>query len=498
MDLGYQQGKLMYIAGKEDAVEGDVGTLDRPVQAQDVGINPSTDSDPVLFSYVYTKDDGSKHLRQLLVKLDSFAGNPARFTVLVPSVGCCGGDEWVTRTVDVTLVKTVSGLTSNMSINPHALAQYENFLYLVDDQVQQIVMVKAKDLEIAADEAQIEVYAFDMSSYFGDYSNSGRGQAGIILEKNLYALYLDADADATAFAASYLYRLTIDDTTGALTYDTQTTVGINAQSIIPVNDGSAVQLLIPAVGGRQYENGTTNGVNSNISYVPAVGTWPAPAIGAPVKITGDTQSGTAVTYDIHAVAAAMRNGSSAIFILTQIYTTSQTTADGAPWRLYRISVSQFFALPAGATLSSASSGTNPALRMVDEGTVTSISRWGIAFGLYFWDLLLEQIPDATSDSGDRLWAALGTPILVTSGAFQNRIRDPAYGSPTSVVQNAFIMYGYLGGVNINMGAFDLLIETQNQATRNVSLKRTFLKAQAPKPSEEEIAAARAAEAKGGK
>ena len=70
-----------------------------------------------------------------------------------------------------------------------------------------------------------------------------------------------------------------------------------------------------------------------------------------------------------------------------------------------------------------------------------------------------------------------------------------------IFQNASIQYGYLGGVNVNMGAFDLLIETQNQAKRGVSLKRTFRRTQvAPKPTEEAIAAAKAkaAQGKGGK
>jgi hypothetical protein len=193
----------------------------------------------------------------------------------------------------------------------------------------------------------------------------------------------------------------------------------------------------------------------------------------------------------------MRNGSSAVFILTQIYTTDQLTADGAPWRLYRTSVKDFLSI-GGTTLSAAVTAGN--LTVVDEGTLTSINGWEVAFGLYFWDLLLEQVPESDDDEGDRLWAALGTPILVTSGAYSNMVDDPAYGSPTSVVQNAFIEYGYLGGVNVNMGAFDLLIETLNHAKRGVSLKRTIRKAQAPRPTEEQIAAAKAkaAQAKGGK
>lgn len=81
----------------------------------------------------------------------------------------------------------------------------------------------------------------------------------------------------------------------------------------------------------------------------------------------------------------------------------------------------------------------------------------------------------------------------------NFFEDPAYGSRTGIFQNPFVDFGYLGGVNVNMGAFDLLIETVNQAKRGVSLKRNFRRALAvPKPTEEYVAAAQAKAAKAGK
>jgi hypothetical protein len=113
-----------------------------------------------------------------------------------------------------------------------------------------------------------------------------------------------------------------------------------------------------------------------------------------------------------------------------------------------------------------------------------------------WDILYEQVP-GSSDTPDRVWLALGSPILATRAGV-NVFRTSAYGSPTAVYQNPYAMFGFIGGVNVNMGAFDLLIETQNQATRGVSLKRSHRKTQAPKLSEEEIAAAKAAQAEGGK
>jgi hypothetical protein len=481
MDMGYNQGKLMYIAGKEDAVAGNVGTLDCPVQAQGVTI-AAQEKDVVLFSYNYTSG-GQSSLRQLMGKLDAPNGVPARFSVLIPDAS----GSWVTQTADITLVYP----DTKKVINPHGLAQYGNFLYLVDNETTEIVIVDADDLENAADSDAVDVESYDVS---GDMTISygGRGQAAIVLDECLYALFGDNDPDATFFGDSYLFRLVINSSTGGLTANAATTVGVNAQSIIPVNDGTNVQLLIPAIGGRQSLTGATNETASNICVVPAVGAWPA---SAPVKITGDPTATPVTAYDIHAVAAAMRDGSSALFILTQIYTSDSENPPASPtaasYRIYRTSVSEFLNITNGPAISTAV--LSGALTVVDERTITSISGWGVAYGIYFWDILLEQVPDVSDDEGDRLWVGLGTPILVTSAAYENMIEDPAYGSPTSTFQNDYVEFGYFGGVNINAGAFDLLIETQNQARRGVSLKRTLSKSVALKSAARKSAALRTTE-----
>jgi hypothetical protein len=142
---------------------------------------------------------------------------------------------------------------------------------------------------------------------------NARGQALIVLGDKLYALYLDTQTGAT-HASGVLCRLDIGSD-GTLTYDTQTTVGLNPQSIIPVSDGTAIQLLIPAIGGYQKNDGTTNGTDSNICRVPADGTWSA---SADVLITGDAAATPVTAYDIHAVAAGTRGNSNMLYILTQI------------------------------------------------------------------------------------------------------------------------------------------------------------------------------------
>jgi hypothetical protein len=121
-------------------------------------------------------------------------------------------------------------------------------------------------------------------------------------------------------------------------------------------------------------------------------------------------------------------------------------------------VGKFLALAGtSATLSTATG-----LKVIDEGTITSDILPG---GIYFWDLLYAQA-DEVSDAGDLLWAALGTPILVTRAA------EGGYGAPDSQEEHAYVMFGFNGGNNVN--SIDLTIETINQAKRGgCSLKRSL-------------------------
>jgi hypothetical protein len=337
--------------------------------------------------------------------------------------------------------------------------------------------VDAGLLEAAADDATIQVSSLNARTYWNP-TQVGCGQAVIVLGQYLYALFIDSDSDATIFGPSMLFRLNINSGTGAITYQTRIAVGPNAQSIIPVNNGGTACLFVPAIGGRQDYGGQTNGTDSNICYVEATGTWPSPIGSAPAKVTCDPMptSGPALTYDIHAVAAAMRDGSSALFILTQIYDNRGNTA---LWRIYRTTVANFLSITDGTTLSAAV--TAGKLTTVDEGSVSATTYSGIVF----WDMLYEQTPDAADDTGDRVWVGKGTPIVAT--------RAEAYGSPSSASQNPYIEFGYIGGNNINFGAFDLLIETINQAKRGVSLKRTLSKSVAPKSVARRSAAPRTTE-----
>jgi hypothetical protein len=473
MDMGYRQGKVMEFLGKKDAAGGayeNVGTLTLPIQAQGVNLAPTV-PDPVMWSYLW-----NGQLRELLVKIQSQAGQPSTctFSVLVPSAD----GAWVTRTADITLVNA-SGTT--VAFNPHGVAQSGNILYLIDFEAQWVVIIDTDLLEAAADNAKVPVQTFDLSVRL---EPDARGQAIIVVNSKLYALFVRTDIDATAFDYSQLVRMSIG-TGGALAFDTMTVTGLNSQSIIPVLDGTTLNLLIPAIGGVQDYNGHTNGTASSISYVVAEDpSWPGTA---PVKVTGDPGVAPATAYDIHGVAAAMRDGTSALYILTQIYDNSSRSA---LWRIYRTTVGDFLGISDGRTLSQATTAGD--LTVVDGGTANATDPY-VPFGIYFWDILYEQVP-GDDDDGDRLWVAMGTPILVTR-AGDDYLGNPGYGSPTALFQNAYAMFGYLGGTNVNMNGMDLTVEATNQAKRgNVSLKRTLRTSQTPKPTEEDIAAAAAARA----
>jgi hypothetical protein len=466
-DVAFEEARVMYVSGKEDARKGDLGTITLPRPARDVYIDPQL-PDPVVFSYASIKADPVTEekiirLRVVLVKIESEGGvipSSCTVSVLVPAVG----GNWVTRTADVKLVTVDgSGTATDVFFNPHGMVQAGEYLYFIDYETRLITYVKMEDLEAAGDNAPVPVETLDLSlTANGGLPPNARGQAIIALNQKIYALYLRTDPDATAHDPGVLLRF--DLSAGATpVYEAKTTVGLNAQSIIPVkDDDKVVWLLIPAIGGPQDYEGNTNGTDSDIRVVQAeAATWLPEA--KPV-VTGDDNSGPVTAYDIHAVAAAMRDGKSQFFILTQIYTADAVSAS---WRLYQISVADFLDLANNGsdpyvpyTLTEATQlTTGKELNVLDKGDVTAPDT-EFPGDIYFWDLLYEQTL-RKDDEEDRLWLVLGSPFLVT--------KAEAYGSPTTPLSNPFVMFSGFGGINVN--SVDLTIETLHQAQREVSLKR---------------------------
>jgi hypothetical protein len=461
----YQSARLMCIEGRQDARPGTVGTIVSPRQAEGVIIDSGI-PDVKTFSFTWRGQ-----LRQFLVKIKSKGGSTSSCTIrlLKPRAG----GRWETLSGDVALVGDAvdsNGDPIPLLRNPRALVEWGDVLYFIDYESHRIVILGADELEgMSGNYIPLQT----PFSFSGDdeLPDNAKGQALIILGDTLYALYLVTDNTITSgHDPGILCRLDIHSN-GALTYDTKTTVGLNPQAIIPVSDGADIQLLIPTIGGRQKENGETNGTDSNICCVPAhATTWPA---AAPRIITGDATAATPTAYDIHAVAAGTRGRSNMLYILTQMYNdlpapddqddNDPPVVEKALWRLYRITVGDFLNLAsdpnAPLTLSEA---LISGLDDIDEGEVYSDIVPG---GIYFWDLLYAQTAEV-SDAGDLLWAALGTPVLVTRAA------EGGYGAPDSQNENAYLMFGFNGGNNVN--AIDMTIEVINQAKRGgLSLKRSL-------------------------
>jgi hypothetical protein len=449
MGKSYGGAKVMCIAGRENSGPDDLGTIVAPMPAQDVNIDPSV-PDVVLFSYANTKG-GNVRLRVVVVKIWSVGGGTSTCTVsvYVPVVD----GLWISKTEDV----TITGDDGTLLRNPHGMVDTGDKLSFIGYESQVILTVTEDALESAGDGENITAEALDLSRDLDD--DNARGQAIIALDGKVEALFLSANAQATEFGPSQLLRLGFD-ADGKLEFETKTFVGKNAQSIIPVFWNNKIWLLIPAIGGRQLLTGATNGVNSNICVVQAdLEEWPA---NAAIKITGDVYPPPTPTSDpvpdptafnIMAVGAAMRDGNSKIFILTQVYNQD---AKSAFWELYRTTVDTFFSIENTPTLSDAVTANK--LESIDEGMVEAADPT-LPYSVYFWDIVYEQSHRNNEDE-DRLWIALGSPLLVT--------KPNKYSSP-SKPNGPFIMYYCVGGENVN--ALDLPIETLHQAIRQVSLKR---------------------------
>ena len=446
----YQNGKLMYIAGRENSGPDDLGTIVAPIPARDVNIASSV-PDLVLFSYANTTG-GKARLRIVLVKIQSVGGGTSTCTVsvYVPSID----GDWISKTEDV----KINYADGTPLRNPHGMADVGDKLCFIDYENLNIAVVTEAALEAAGDDTTLTAETVLVEDYLEE---NARGQSIIALGGKVYALYIRANTQATEFWPSQLLRLGFNQA-GSLAFEAKTFVGKNAQAIIPVLYNGVIWLLIPAIGGRQLLTGATHGTDSNICVVKAEGDWDIePAV---AKITGDVYPPPAPTpstdpvpdptaFNIIAVGAAMRSGSSRLFILTQVYNQD---AKSAFWELYGATVDAFFSIPNGTSLSDAVTSTK--LKSVDEGMVEAADP-ALPYSVYFWDLLYEQSHRDDEDE-DRLWIALGSPLLVTK---PNNYSSP--GKP----KGPFIMYYCIGGENVN--SMDLPIETLHQAIRKVSLKR---------------------------
>jgi hypothetical protein len=491
--LGYNNAKMMYIAGRENAKEGDLGTIVLPVHAKDVSIDPAL-PDTAVFSYSNTEDDVIR-LRVVAAKMThSYTPSGAitstcTLTVIVPSVE----GNWVTRTLNAKLVLALSTETTPgpaALFNPHGLAEDGDFLYFIDYETKRITVVRKDDLEAAEDNGEVLVtQSLDLSALQSPavaLPPGAKGQAIIAMSGKLIALYIVANDLAEEHSPGRLIRLdingngTLDDTPANIA---QSLVGKNPQSIIPVttkvNNMDVAKLLIPAIGGSQNYEGGTNETDSNISVLDALAeTWPGADDTAPVLVTSDPlpeqqkkdppTPPEASAYNILGIGAAMRDGDSLVYILTQVYVDE---GRGAYWILYKTTVDALLglqpvsgepptlsqALAQSADFNIIDQGIAVAPEYVPDPTYPNVK---VPYAIWFWGIVYEQAL-RKDDLEDRLYLFLGSPFLIT--------KSEAYSSPTTTQINPYVVISGFGGVNVN--SVDVTIETLHQAVRGVSLHR---------------------------
>jgi hypothetical protein len=319
--------------------------------------------------------------------------------------------------------------------SPRSLAQWGNILYFIDDETQQIVILGANELKGMSGDYTPVNPVFDFSQ---TWSSGTRAQAVLALGGKLFVLCRVLNPNTGGELDGVLFRLNIASG-GALAPDAQALMSANPQAIIPIRDDSAVQLMIPAIGGDVLRDGTTNGTNSDIRTISALGTW-TPIV--PENITGDPAASPPTAYDIVAAAAADRGFESMVYILTRLFTGG---TPAVKWRLYR-GTARHILWSSYKTLSAAV--TSKDLEVVDEGTANNA-------GPCLWKLFYEQLR-GPGDTGDRLWAALGNSLLATRAA------AGTYGSPTSAedspAQSPFVCYG------CDINCMDLTIGNKEQGT----------------------------------
>jgi hypothetical protein len=444
----YRCARIMYIAGKQNARPGSVGTIVSPRQAKGVIIDSGI-PDVKIVSFNF---EGKP--RQFLFKIAEM-GSGCTVRLIKPRVN----SKWKSLSGDVTLV---DGNGDPILKNPHALVEWGDMLYLIDYESHKIVILGADELEGMSGKYLPMKHPFNFDAQTPPLDpaipTNAKGQALAALENKLFALYQCPNAESpsgTGYDPSILCRLAIGSD-GNLTYEAQTKVGRNARGFSVVNDGTQNYLLIHAIGGTQKMDGTTNGTYSNVCCVPALGDWPNEA---DILITGDPVDGdgksTQGTYNILSVGAATRGRTSMLYLLTQVYLTNEEDeSQDALWKLYEITVGEFLDLASDPDAPLTITGAlGKGLSVTDEGVVESLKDEGI----YFWDVLYGQAP-GVNDADDRLWVILGTPLLVTRAA------RGEYGSPTSDSENAYLVIGFNGGHNNN--SIDLTIETITQGERD--------------------------------
>jgi hypothetical protein len=454
LDDWYQNGLLKKIEGEPAAAASEVASIQDPDDTF-VPIR-ANEADPKVFSYAYGQDPAV-----LVAKAVSAAGeqpSSCKYTLAAPKAGI--GTAWKVLARDIVLK---SG-GEEVATNPYGVAQVGNWLFLIDFDSPKIYQLGVNELNGLPDKEEHELAytPFDPNDEGAGLPALAKGQAIIAAQDAagtlfLFALYTVADLTIypTWFNMSYLVKIAIDPDYGILSYESVITdLAKNAQELIYISNfnNNTPGLLIPAIGGPQKDDGTTNEIDSKLELVML----PAGSMTKSTLLTGDAvvSPATPTTWDIKAFAAAPDTaGSSPIFILTG----TMDTDDNQNWRLY------------GGTLAGLRNLNNTPL---SQATALWESDSGEGAPGYYWDIYYEN-GTGSGPAGDRLWFLRGSPIVVGAVAgFPNNPKTFASGYDQ----------GQIGGVNVDSAT--LVSETMKQAAKGLSLKRGLRGIAALTPPEE--------------
>jgi hypothetical protein len=449
LDAVYNNGKFRFIAGDNAAP-----SIADPVDTDLQDIDPTTDEDPVLFSYLSGSNPNA-----LLVNITTEIPAPVpppvstgKYTICVPTAsGTSFTWDYLRGSGAAIYAKDISLKLGSPAVdvagNPHGIVTVTvdtgDYLYIVEYDSAKIYRVKLSTLQSITEggDCHIELAA-DATSLLPDtYGLYHHGAAFIALNngtvKYVYALFTSATNDGEgspdAYELSTVVRYQVRTATGEL-FDPRTVrVGKNATALIPVGSGATASILVPAIGGKQ-NYGNTNGTDSSLTQVANI--FAAP-LRATIRITGDNSTSLSATgnYDIMGFAVSA-NGNNAYILLV-----TYDAAYKAYWRLYKGTLANILAVTD--------------TEISDVTTLTSVANDSEDTAGYYWEILY----DNTVTNG-RLWFLKGTPIRVSAGNdYGTLLKD--------------IPYPFDGSVAGNVNSADLIGEMLYQAAQGVGLNTRF-------------------------
>jgi hypothetical protein len=462
----YTEGKVMRIEGTQGGPD-DVGNPNTGYS----DLDPTADTDPVVYSYMSTDGNGVEEPHILLVRTNATDQTKTTYTVLHQDPK--NPDAWVpfNNREKIQLLYGTDPIG-----NPQSLAQVKTengrFIYLVDYDSTVVYGIDVNNFENVATDPTYDIdttLCADVVSKIAPPDGLlSHGVSVVALQDgnsghSLFVLYTTADNPWSAegyYEPSTVVKLSVA-TNGTPTVGNSVTVGRNATGIVPVSTTSnGIVLLVPAIGGKQ-NYGYNNADESKLSLVSTVNFSQGYVRDALVGVYADPVT-TMSMYDIRMVAASSKGDD--IYLLTGTFSPVYDLY----WRLYKFSITEL------------DGWSDQPLSAIGAYKVDEAPN---ALG-YYWSVLYENVPRYTIDSvaySGRLWFLRGSPIQITPGTdYPNPVPSPLPPDPP-VANFKYFDIGYvdgtIGGMNVN--SVDLTGEMVAQAKTDKSISTIFRAYQPP-------------------